>query len=111
MKQIAYELGFLDTNNLNLYSKDRPKDDNGKILDESFSLKSIVASFTDFVEEETPLQVMTQSAGKMIGLDVMVDHSPKGHPKVAGEGIEHTWVNSKLYLRTVPVLQRKTAQQ
>eukprot|EP00957_Ditylum_brightwellii_P087998 6701853-Ditylum_brightwellii.AAC.1 len=90
-------------NNLNLYSKNKPKDDDGKILDESFSLKPIVASFTDFVEEETLLQVMTQSAGKMIGLDVMVDHSLKGHPKVAQEGIEYTWANSKLYLRTLPV--------
>eukprot|EP00957_Ditylum_brightwellii_P003136 238753-Ditylum_brightwellii.AAC.1 len=32
----------------------------------------------------------------MIGLDVTVDYPPKGHPKVAGEGIEYTWANSKL---------------
>ena len=68
-------------------------------------------SFTDFVKEETLLQVMIRSAGKMIGLDVTVDRSPKGHPEVAGEGIEYTWANSKLYLRTVPISQRKTAQQ
>ncbi len=44
----------------------------------------------DFVGEETLLQYH----GQMIG--VIVDHSPKAHPKVAGEGVEYDWGFSKL---------------
>eukprot|EP00957_Ditylum_brightwellii_P204664 15340321-Ditylum_brightwellii.AAC.1 len=54
---------------------------------------------------------MTQKAGKLVGLNVMVDHSPKGHPKVSGGGIEYTLANAKYYLQTVPIGERKTAQQ
>eukprot|EP00957_Ditylum_brightwellii_P017330 1304810-Ditylum_brightwellii.AAC.1 len=56
MKQVAYKGGFINVSNFKLYTKDGPKDDDGKIIDKSFSLKSIVGSFTDFVEEETLLQ-------------------------------------------------------
>eukprot|EP00957_Ditylum_brightwellii_P051832 3931040-Ditylum_brightwellii.AAC.1 len=85
MKQVAYERGFLNVDNLKLYTKDGPKDDDGKIIDKLFSLKSIIASFTDFVEEETLLQLMTWKAGELVGLNVTVDCSPKGHPEIAGE--------------------------
>eukprot|EP00957_Ditylum_brightwellii_P196577 14978034-Ditylum_brightwellii.AAC.1 len=65
----------------------------------------------DFVEEEILLQVTTPKAGKLVGLNITVDSSPKGHPEVAGEGIEYTWANAKYYLQTIPIGKRKTAQQ
>eukprot|EP00957_Ditylum_brightwellii_P117637 8972762-Ditylum_brightwellii.AAC.1 len=85
MKQVAYEHIFIDVNNLKLYTKDGLKDDDGKIIDKPFSLKLIIGSFTDFVEEETLLQVMTRKAGKVVGLNITVDRSPKGHPEITGE--------------------------
>eukprot|EP00957_Ditylum_brightwellii_P041609 3151275-Ditylum_brightwellii.AAC.1 len=54
---------------------------------------------------------MTQKAGKLVGLNVTVDYSPKGHPEIAWEGIEYAWANAKYYLHTVPIGKRKIAQQ
>eukprot|EP00957_Ditylum_brightwellii_P094731 7214168-Ditylum_brightwellii.AAC.1 len=54
---------------------------------------------------------MTRKAGKLVGLNVTVDCSPKGHPEITGEGIEYTWANAKYYLRTVLIGKRKNAQQ
>ena len=111
MKQIAFERGFIDLENIKLYTKDGPKDEDGKTIDESFSLKKIISGLTDFVEEETLLQVMSKRIGTSRGMNVTVDRSPKGHPEVAGEGIEYTWANSKIYLRSVPLDNRRTKAQ
>jgi hypothetical protein len=111
MKQIAFERGFIDLENVKLYTKDGPKDEDGKTIDESFSLKKIISGLTDFVEEETLLQVMSKRIGTSRGMSVTVDRSPKGHPEVAGEGIEYTWANSKIYLRSVPLDNRRTKAQ
>jgi hypothetical protein len=108
MKQILYERGFIDVKNLALYSKDGPKDSDGKVIDETFSLKLMINGLTDFVEEKTLLQHMGEAAGRNLGISIMIDRSPKGHPEVAGEGIEYTWACAKFYLRTVPVGKRKT---
>eukprot|EP00957_Ditylum_brightwellii_P201070 15323920-Ditylum_brightwellii.AAC.1 len=54
---------------------------------------------------------MIWKAGKLVGLNVTVDHSPKGHLEIAEEGIEYTWENLMYYLLTVPIGKRKTAQQ
>eukprot|EP00957_Ditylum_brightwellii_P190040 14467816-Ditylum_brightwellii.AAC.1 len=54
---------------------------------------------------------MTLKAGKLVGLNVMVDSSPKGYLEIAGEDIEYIWVNVKYYLSNVPIGKRKTAQQ
>jgi hypothetical protein len=90
MKQVAFERGLLDLANVHLYSKEGPKDDDGNIIDESFSLKKIISSLTDFVEEETMLQHMTGKLAVGIGINVTVDRTPKCHPKLAGEEIEYT---------------------
>ena len=111
MKQVAFERGLLDLANVHLYSKDGPKDDDGNIIDESFSLKKIISSLTDFVEEETMLQHMTGKLAAGIGINVIIDRTPKCHPELAGEGIEYTWANSKIYLRGVPVKSRKSKLQ
>eukprot|EP00957_Ditylum_brightwellii_P171982 13093884-Ditylum_brightwellii.AAC.1 len=51
MKQVLYEHGFLDLENIYLYTKDGPKDENKKAIDEEFLLKYLMAGCTDFVEE------------------------------------------------------------
>eukprot|EP00957_Ditylum_brightwellii_P106264 8106562-Ditylum_brightwellii.AAC.1 len=62
MKQFLYERGFLDVNNLSLYLKDGPKDSDGKVIVETFSLKMKISGLTDFVEEKTLLQHMGEAA-------------------------------------------------
>ena len=111
MKQVAFERGLLDVKNVTLYSKDGPKDDNNHVIDESFSLKCILSSCTDFVKEKTLLRHMGETAGKNLGINVTIDRSPKGHPEVAGEGIEYTWANAKFFLRTVPLEKRRSVEQ
>eukprot|EP00957_Ditylum_brightwellii_P030374 2300807-Ditylum_brightwellii.AAC.1 len=54
---------------------------------------------------------MTQKTGELVGLNVTVDRSPKGHLEIPGEGIEYNLTNTKYYLRNVPIRKRKTAQQ
>eukprot|EP00957_Ditylum_brightwellii_P167764 12771434-Ditylum_brightwellii.AAC.1 len=49
--------------------------------------------------------------GNNLGISVVVDRTPKGHPELAGEGIEYTWANSKLYLQNVPIGKRRTVEQ
>ena len=111
MKQVLYERGFLDLANIHLYSKDGPKDENNKTIDDDFSLKHLMAGCTDFVEEETLLQQKARQVGENLGVSVVVDRTPKGHPELAGEGIEYTWANSKIFLRRVPIGKRKTVDQ
>jgi hypothetical protein len=64
------------------------------------SLKSLMASCTDFEEEETLLQHM----GKTMG--VVVNWSPKCHTEIAGEGIEYSWGCAKNHYWRV-VLDKK----
>eukprot|EP00957_Ditylum_brightwellii_P161108 12266601-Ditylum_brightwellii.AAC.1 len=71
----------------------------------------MISGLTYFVEEKTPLQHMGEAVGWNLGISITIDQSPKGHPKVAGEGIKYTWVCVKCYMRTVPVGERKTTAQ
>eukprot|EP00957_Ditylum_brightwellii_P084541 6428293-Ditylum_brightwellii.AAC.2 len=41
------------------------------------------------------------------GLNVTIDRSPKCHPDVAGEGVEYTRANCKLYFRGVPLVHAR----
>jgi hypothetical protein len=53
------------------------------------SLKELMSSCKDFVEEETMLQSIARDVG------VHVDRMPKYHCELAGEGIEYAWACSK----------------
>eukprot|EP00978_Attheya_sp_CCMP212_P040488 scaffold221418_cov54-Attheya_sp.AAC.1 len=100
MKQVVYERRLLDIQNLNLYSIDGPKDDENNELDISFSYKKILGSLADFMDEKTLLQTVGEEIGKVSGINIIIDRSPKYHPEVAGEGIEYTWAMSKIYMRS-----------
>eukprot|EP00957_Ditylum_brightwellii_P209721 15362936-Ditylum_brightwellii.AAC.1 len=80
MKQVVFERELLDLDSLETYTKDDPNDDKGKINDESFLLKKIILSLTDFVEGATLLQHMTKKIASALAINVIVDCSPKCHP-------------------------------
>ena len=40
-------------------------------------------------------------------MNITVDRTPKCHPEVAGEGIEYSWAHAKIYLRNIPLKDRK----
>ncbi len=75
-----------------LYTMDGRKDA-FSVLQPTTSLKYKLSSCKDFEEEESILQSM----GRKLG--VLVDHTPKCHCELAGEGIEYAWGCSKIYYR------------
>jgi hypothetical protein len=70
------------------------------IIDVRFSLTHLMSTCTDFKEEETILQTM----GRWMGVEV--DHTPKCHPQLVGEGIEYTWARCKNHFCNI-LLDRK----
>ena len=82
MLQVLWERGHIDETHLKQYTVNGKKDAYG-VIDLSTSLKNIVASCTDFAEEESLLQSM----GRRMG--VAIDRTPKCHAEITGEGIEY----------------------
>eukprot|EP00957_Ditylum_brightwellii_P177651 13531473-Ditylum_brightwellii.AAC.1 len=70
-----------------------------------------MAGCADFVEEETLLQQRARQLRENLGVSVVMDCTPKGHSGLAGEGIEYTFANSKIFLCHVPIGKRKTVEQ
>eukprot|EP00957_Ditylum_brightwellii_P003064 234377-Ditylum_brightwellii.AAC.1 len=89
MKQIAFESGLIDLEKLKFYFKGGPKDED------------------DFVEEENLLQHMSKKIGSNLRLRAIVDRTSKCNPELSGEGIEYTWVNIKIFLRSISLEKRK----
>ncbi len=88
---MLWERGFIqgtDVNTFWMYTMKGKKDQFGN-YDLEYSLPYHMSSCTDFEEEETILQTMGCSMGGE------VDHTPKCHCEIAGEGIEYTWARSK----------------
>ncbi len=85
--QVLWERGWINNENNNAYhyyTIPGRKNEYNLIMPET-SLKSLMASCTDFEEEETLLQHM----GKTMG--VVIDQTPRCHAEIAGEGIEYSW--------------------
>ena len=82
------------------YSNDGKKDAFGNLIPDT-SLRVMMSSLMDFIEEETLLQFH----GKTLG--VMVDRTPKCGPEVAGEGIEYSWGCSKGKYRRLPLCDKR----
>lgn len=106
-KQILFERKLLNLNDIKNYTKDGHKDGDGNLLDDKYSMKNILGACTNFVNEMTSLQRVGHEIGKKHGYDITIDRTPKCHPEVAGEGIEYTWAQSKLYIRNLPIKKRK----
>ena len=101
MIQVLWERGFIDpTKGIKDYTLNGRKDMFGNcILDTS--LKEMMESLLDFMQEETLLQYH----GRMSG--VVVDRTPKCHPELAGEGIEYCWGCAKGYYRRLPISKKR----
>jgi len=73
-------------------------------LQRDTSLRHLMENCADFQEEETMLQAMAHQIG------VELDHSPKCHCELAGEGIEYAWGCTKNYYRRLLLKKKKSAE-
>ena len=91
MKQIAWERGLHKPENEGKMHGDTiPEDDE---RDRSLSLKHVLSNCWDFAHEKTALQELVESRGHILRMCV------KGHPELAGVGIEYSWGKAKQKFR------------
>mgnify|MGYP000211311193 CR=1 FL=1 len=83
------------------YSKDGPKDEEGH-RDTTYSLEVLMESCLDFLQEKTKLQKLGEALG------VMIEHTPKYHAELAGEGVEYDWGCGKQRYRRQPLARKRT---
>lgn len=95
MKQAAFERGLHKPP-----SADGKHKMNGKKFDEddanqdpSYSLPHVLSNCWDFATERTALQELVESRGHILIM------SAKGHPELAGVGVEYTWGKAKQMFR------------
>ena len=105
MLQVLWERGLINPNiPLQKYKIRGHKDaTTGKIV-EGTSLRELMQKQLDFQTERTYLQ----SLGRDIG--IMVVHSPKVHPEIAGCGIETIWAVIKMRFRSQPIQDKMTGK-
>ena len=103
LMQVLWERGWIDENQIEKYTMDLAKDDDGEVLEgaENWSLKYLMASCLDFAEEMTALQ----HVGHELGVSVLI--TPKFHAEMAGEGIEYSWGVAKSVYRRMPLDSKK----
>jgi hypothetical protein len=65
----------------------------------------LMSLLTDFINEETLLQ----HHGRLLG--VKAERTPKCHPEIAGEGIEHDWGCAKGVCRRLPTSEKRTKKK
>jgi hypothetical protein len=65
----------------------------GGVVGESTSLLSLMAKCEDFKHETTAMH------GLMAVLGIWMEQTPKGHPELAGRGVECCWGKSKYEFR------------
>jgi hypothetical protein len=104
--QVLWERGWIDVSQLEKYTIDPAKDEDGNILPgaEDWSLKSLMASCLDFAEEMTALQ----HVGHKLGVLVII--TPKFHAELAGEGIEYSWGIAKGVYRRKPLNAKRNKE-
>jgi hypothetical protein len=92
IKDVLFERGWL-----NPQVEYTMKGTNGAdgILDEATSLECIMASCEDFREETTAMHEFMELLG------VEMEKTPKGHPELAGCGVEYGWGKSKYTFRHI----------
>ena len=83
LRQVLYERGLIDVGTPE-QQKDLPKVD---------QLREIMANCYDFQHEETALEQAMHKQGHLLRM------TPKGHPELAGVGIEYSWGKSKMLFR------------
>jgi hypothetical protein len=92
MKQIAWERGLHKPECAGkMHGDSIPEDDESK--DRSLSLKYVLSNCWDFAHEKTALQELVESRGHILRMCV------KGHPELAGVGVEYSWGKAKQKFR------------
>ena len=112
MLQVSFERGWIDSKKYDpqhnkaqqYYTVDGRKDECGNSINDS-SLRRRMEQMPDFVGEETLLQFH----GRKIG--VIIDHSPKAHPEVAGEGVEYDWGFTKMLYRRQHIEKKRSKEK
>ena len=69
------------------------------------SLDHLLSTCTDFVDEESLLQMKVRKLG------AVCIHSPKYHCEMAGEGIEYSWGNAKMKYRRIKASSKRSNAQ
>ena len=92
LKDVLFERGLLNPDKLKSYTNHGTKGAGG-VVDESTSLLKLMAKCEDFQDETTAMHELMELLG--IGME----QTPKGHPELAGRGIEYCWGKSKYEFR------------
>ena len=92
MKQIAWERGLHKPEGEGkMHGKKIDPDDEN--VDSSLSLPHVLSNCWDFAHEKTALTQLVESRGHILRMCV------KGHPELAGVGIEYSWGKAKQKFR------------
>lgn len=92
MMQIAWEHGlYKPESEGKMHSKKIDPDDEN--VDPSLSLPHVLSNCWDFAHEKTALTRLVESRGHILRMCV------KGHPELAGVGIEYSWGKAKQKFR------------
>ena len=94
--QILWERGFIDEQNVHLYSlkgKRSQIDNKGKLKKkfEKYSLHTLMSRCSDFANEKSAMEHLFDILSQKSESTLSMLTSPKYHCKVAGEGIEFVW--------------------
>jgi hypothetical protein len=92
MKQIAWERGWHKPEAEGKMHGEKI-DENDDTRDRTLSLPHLLQCCWDFANEKTALQELVESRGHILRMGV------KGHPEMAGRGIEYCWGKSKQKFR------------
>ena len=96
--QILYERGWVDPKNIHCYTGKGKVLDNGSVR---YSIDALMSQQEDFLQETTLLQYHASLLG------VVIERSPKCHPKIAREGIEYGWALSKMNYCRSPMEEKR----
>ena len=92
MKQIAWERGhYKPESEGKMHGKKVDPDDEN--TDPTLSLPHVLSNCWDFAHEKTALTCLVESRGHILRMCV------KGHPELAGVGIEYSWGKAKQKFR------------
>ena len=92
MRQVAWERGWHKPEGEGKMHGDKIAEDD-ETRDRSLSLRHLLENCLDFAHEKTALQELLESRGHILRMGV------KGHPEMAGKGIEYCWGKSKQKFR------------
>jgi hypothetical protein len=97
--QVLFERGFVQVKDNQTVADAFKSKNNAGFVIVSTSIKAMISSLPDFVDEKTLLQFHGEEKSIDDGQQITLIRSPKCHPEVAGEGINYDWAASKSWYR------------